>query len=72
MAKVIPLNNVTYLDIAPDRILENTKGKLESVVILGYDKEEEEYFASSIADGADVLWLLRRCEKQLLETEEDE
>ena len=67
--RVIPLNNITYLDIEPDRILEAAKGKLDSVVILGYDKDDNEYFASSIADGSDVLWLMRRCEKQLLETD---
>lgn len=64
--KVIPLNNVTRLDIPVDRVLESAKGELKSVVILGYDKDDEEYFASSIADGADVLWLLRRCELELL------
>lgn len=69
MGKVIPLNNVTYLDLPPDRILEQAKGKLKSIVILGYEegKGEVEYFASSIADGGGVLWLLERCKKQLLE-----
>ena len=70
MAKAIPLNNITYLDILPDRILENNIGKLESVVILGYDKDDNEYFASSIADGGDVNWLLDRCKKQLLDISE--
>ena len=72
MAKIIPLNNITYLDIPPDRILENLIGKLNSVVILGYDKEDNEYFSSSIADGADVNWLLDKFKKQLLETDEVE
>ena len=72
MPKVIPLNNITYLDIPPDRILESAIGKLEDVVIIGYDKDEEEYYASSIADGADVLWLLEKCKKQLLEDDEEE
>jgi len=67
MGKVIPLNNATLLDIPPDRILENLIGKLDSVVILGYDKEDNEYFSSSIADGADVNWLLDRCKKKLLD-----
>jgi hypothetical protein len=67
MPKPIPLNNITYLDTPPDRILESAIGNLESVVILGYDKDEEEFFASSIADGGDVLWLLEKCKKKLLE-----
>lgn len=70
-AKVIPLNNVTRLDLPVDRILEAAKDQLKSVVLLGWDKEGNEYFASSIADGADVLWLLDRCKKKLLEAVDD-
>lgn len=35
---------------------------------IGYDADGAEYFASSIADGADVLWLLERLKQQLLTT----
>lgn len=66
MGDVIPLGNVTRLDIPVDRVCEEAK-HLEGIVILGYDQDGEEYFASSYADGGDVLWLLRKCEKQLLE-----
>jgi hypothetical protein len=71
MSKVINLNNITHLDLPPDRILNEAIGNMESVVILGYDKEENEYFASSIADGADVVWLLEKCKKYLLEIEDE-
>ncbi len=70
MAIIIPLNNITYLDLDPDQVLKNIIGKLNSVVVLGYDLEGDEFFASSIADGADVCWLMERCKKQLLETDE--
>lgn len=71
-SKVIPFNGITRLDLPPDRVLEGAMGELDSVVILGYDKEGEEYFASSIADGSDVVWLMRRAELKLLNvTEED-
>lgn len=43
MAKVIPLNNVTHMDVPPDRILKNLIGELDSVVILGYDKDNNEF-----------------------------
>ena len=72
MVKVIPLNNITHLDLPPDRILENAIGKMDSVVLLGYDKEGTEYFASSIADGGDVLWLLERCKQDLLNPMEED
>ena len=70
MGKVLPFGGLTKLDIPVDRILEEAKGKLDSVVILGYDKDEEEYFASSMADGGEVLWLLERCKIVLMGMEE--
>lgn len=66
MGKIIPFKGITQLDINPDQILENNKGKLEGVVIIGYSKDGEEYFASSYADGGIVLWLLERCKTKLL------
>jgi len=72
---VFYMNDITTLDIDPDRILRNAIGKLEGVVIAGYEKdsdEDEEYFASSYADGGDALWLLKRFEKKLLEDDEEE
>jgi len=70
MGKILPFHGLTKLDIPVDRILEGVKGKLDSVVILGYDKDEDEYFASSIADGGEVLWLLERCKIALMGMEE--
>ena len=66
MGKILPFHGLTKLDIPVDRILEGAKGKLDSVVILGYDKDEEEYFASSMADGGEVLWLLEKCKIVLM------
>jgi hypothetical protein len=67
MSKVIPFTGITKLDLDPDTILENNKGKLEGVVIMGWDKNGKEYFASSYADGGTVLWLVERMKKALLE-----
>ena len=66
MGKVIALNNVTRLDFPPNRILDAARDELDSVVLLGYSTTGEEYFASSLADGGDVLWLLERCKTALL------
>ena len=66
MTNVIPLGCVTKLDLPVDRVLEASKDKLEGVIIIGYDKDGDEYFASTYADGGDVLWLLERCKKSLL------
>jgi hypothetical protein len=72
MSNIIPFNGITRLDLDPDRVLENTKGKLEGVILIGYDKQGEEYFASSYADGGDVLWLLERMKMRLLNVEVDQ
>lgn len=71
MSNVIPLGNVTRLNIPTDRVLDGAKGTCsDGVVVLGYDDDGSFYFASSIADGGSVLWLLELCKKQLLEITE--
>ncbi len=67
MAEIHILDMVTRLDLPPDRILEAAIGNMESIIVVGYDKDGKEYFASSIADGAQCLWLLERCKKRLLD-----
>lgn len=68
-SNVIPLGNITKLDIPADRVLESAKGQMQGVVVMGWDNEGEPYFASSIADGGDVLWLLESCKANLLSVE---
>lgn len=67
MSKVVNFTGITKLDIPADRVLEAAIGILDKVVVMGYDHEGREYFASSIADGGDVLWLPERSKKKLLE-----
>ena len=69
MSNVVPLGNVTRLDLPPDRILEAAKGQMNGVVIIGWDNEDKFYVASSIADGADVLWLLETAKRELMTPE---
>jgi len=69
---VIDLPVVTTLDLNPDRVLEASKGKLESVVVVGYDKNGEEYFASSISDAGTVSWLMDRMKLKLMRICDDE
>ncbi|MGI9490490.1 MAG: hypothetical protein ACR2RF_32275 [Geminicoccaceae bacterium] len=69
---VVEFDGITCLDIPPDRILERAKGELQDVIVIGYDHEGEEYFASSKADGGSVLWLLERFKKRLLEMGDDQ
>ena len=68
MGKIIPIGGVTRLDLPPDRILEAAKGKMEGVVIVGFDKDGEVYAASSYADGGRVMWLLEACKTKMMES----
>lgn len=64
---VVVLNVATRLDVPAERILKAAlDNDLESVVIAGYYKDGEEYFASSIADGGTVLWLMERLKIELM------
>jgi hypothetical protein len=68
-AQVIRWAGVTMHDIPPERVLDAARdAELRCAVVLGYTPDGTEYFASSIADGADVLWLLERLKLKLLTT----
>jgi hypothetical protein len=58
---------MTRLDLPADRILEEAMGKLDQTVVIGYDKDGELYVASSVADGADILWFLEVAKRKLFE-----
>jgi len=65
---VIPLGNITRLNLPTDRVLDAAKGSCSGgVVVLGWDDDGSFYFASSIADGGDVVWLMEMAKKKLLE-----
>jgi len=67
MSNVVELDVVTSLDIPAERVLRKAiDADLAGVVIVGYASNGDYYFASSIADGADVNWLLDQCKRQLL------
>lgn len=64
---VIPLGNITRLDLPTDRVLDAVKGQCsDGVVVIGFDDQGELYFASSIADGGSIIWLLEQAKLELL------
>lgn len=63
---VVDLQCITRLDIPPDRVLQRAMGVLQTAVLVGYTKSGEEFFASSVADGADAVWHLQRASLRLL------
>lgn len=60
----------TYGDIDPERVLQAAVGKLEHIVILGWDHNGDEYFAASHGSTADNLLLAELFKQRLLQPEE--
>lgn len=68
MADIIELDMVTSLDIPPSRVLRGAReAKLTNLVVVGFDKDGDFYFAANKADGANTLWLLELAKKKILE-----
>lgn len=67
MGEVVNLEQVTRLDLPPERILNAALAKdLDVAIVVGVTKEGEFYFAGSAADGAETLWWLEIAKKRLL------
>jgi hypothetical protein len=66
-AEIITLNMETWLDIPADRVLEGVMGKLSTVLLVGYDSDEQPYFAASTSNKGDMLLMIERLRKRLLE-----
>ena len=68
MGELVTLDCVTSIDIPPERVLESAISVgLTDAIVIGWDKDGDLYFASSIADGANVLWLIEKAKRELLE-----
>jgi len=65
--ELVYFNGVTRLNLPVNRILDNAPRDMDVAVVIGWDADGDFYFASSVADGADVLWLLEKAKKKLLE-----
>ena len=58
----------TSLDVPIERVLDNESiRQCERVVVIGWDKEDKLYFASSTADIADVMLLLELAKQASLD-----
>lgn len=72
MSNVVKFPGETLLDLNPDEMLEEAKGKLEKVMIIGYTAEGDEYFDTSFADGMIAVWLLERIKYLLVSIVDDD
>ena len=69
--KVTILPVETTLDVPCERLLSAAlESTLQRVIIIGTDADGQFYFASSMADGGDVLWWIEIAKKKLMEIAE--
>ena len=67
MANVVSIGIQCEADIPASRVLGGAfAANLSSVVVMGWDKDGELYFASSMADGGTVLWLTENMKAALM------
>jgi len=72
MSEVIKFPGKTYADIPPDDVLTSGMGKLSGVVLVGYTNDGQEYIASSMSDGPQMVWLLERAKLYVIEDEQND
>ena len=69
MGKLINFTGVTRLDTPSERVIEGLlEEDLEGIVVMGYTKDGQTYFASSYADGGTVIWLMEQMKQALLDS----
>lgn len=67
MSNVVDLPVITSLDHDPARVLARALDvELDKVIVIGVTKNGDEFFASSVADGGDVIWQMERAKLKLL------
>lgn len=68
LAEVVKFTGQTLVDIAADKVLSGAMGmNLQECVIMGWDENDELYFASTTSSGGDILWLMEKCKASLLD-----
>lgn len=63
---ILFFNGSTSIPLNPDRVLEAAKGKLERVVVVGFNDGDGVYVASSHNNVAEAAMLLELAKDQLL------
>lgn len=64
---VVRFTGLTRADIEPDTILQNAVEQLKEVLVIGTDKEGNQYFATSSSDAKNILWLIETAKFMLME-----
>lgn len=70
MGEIIDFSGNTKGEVPVTNVLEGAKD-LSMVVVIGYDKDGNEYFASSSGNSMECAWLAGRYIKLLMENEDE-
>jgi hypothetical protein len=66
-SNIILFHGDTTLDIPCERVLQGAQeAKLKTVLVIGWDENDEMYAACSSGDNRETMWLLKKFEKELL------
>ena len=66
-AEVIIAPVITKLNIPADRILQAAIGEMDECVIIGTDKDGNDYFASNRSDAGTVIYHCERAKHRLMQ-----
>lgn len=70
MADIVRFTGITRLPVDPERVLEDVRGELSEVVVIGHDHEGNFVFSASEPDAASVIYLLEKAKYALMRTVE--
>lgn len=68
MTNVVHFTGVTSLDTTAENVLTGAlEADLSEAIVIGRTKDGLHFFASTSADGGDVLWLIEQAKVRLLQ-----
>lgn len=68
-SNVVLFTGLYWADEPADTILQKQLGAYDKLLIIGWDKEGEFRFSGSLSDKRDILFLLKKAEKFIMEGE---
>lgn len=66
-SNIVEFTGETFVDISPDKILENNKGEMDICLVIGKNKDGSFHFAGSTSDTLTIIWLLECAKKFIMD-----
>ncbi len=71
MGDLLKFDGITKAPMDPDVVLEEAKGELNYVLVIGIHADGSYYFASSESECPEALWVMEKCKAFMLEEPDD-